>query len=666
MIERQADKEFKLVSKYQPTGDQPQAISELAAGIKAGKKEQILLGATGTGKTFTISNVIAKVNKPTLVLAHNKTLAGQLYGEFKEFFPDNAVEYFVSYYDYYQPEAYVPSSDTYIEKDSSINDEIDKLRHSATSSLLERNDVIVVASVSSIFGLGDPKEYRDQALSLRVGQELERDKLLNQLIDVQFERNDIDFQRGRFRVRGDVVEIFPASRDEQALRVEFFGDEIDRIREVDPLTGEILGERNHVVIFPATHFLTSGERLEGSIKSIEAELAQRLEVLRADGKLLEAQRLEQRTTYDIEMLREMGYCSGIENYSRHMDGRKPGEAPYTLLDFFPDDFLIVVDESHVTMPQVRGMYNGDRSRKQMLVDYGFRLPSALDNRPLKLAEFEERVDQIIYMSATPGVYEQERTDIVVQQIIRPTGLLDPEVEVRPIMGQMDDLVAEIDKRTKRDERVFVTTLTKKMAEDLTDYFKEMSIKVKYLHSDIKTLERTQIVRDLRLGKFDVLVGINLLREGIDVPEVSLVAILDADKEGFLRNERSLIQTIGRAARNEKGHVIMYADTITDSMQAAMDETARRRAIQMQYNAEHGIVPKTVKKAIRDVITMTTKPKESTKVLNDKLDFDELSKPEQREMIARLEEQMKTAAKNLDFEDAAALRDTVMELKAQLD
>ena len=666
MIERQADKEFKLVSKYQPTGDQPQAISELAAGIKAGKKEQILLGATGTGKTFTISNVIAKVNKPTLVLAHNKTLAGQLYGEFKEFFPDNAVEYFVSYYDYYQPEAYVPSSDTYIEKDSSINDEIDKLRHSATSSLLERNDVIVVASVSSIFGLGDPKEYRDQALSLRVGQELERDKLLNQLIDVQFERNDIDFQRGRFRVRGDVVEIFPASRDEQALRVEFFGDEIDRIREVDPLTGEILGERNHVVIFPATHFLTSGERLEGSIKSIEAELAQRLEVLRADGKLLEAQRLEQRTTYDIEMLREMGYCSGIENYSRHMDGRKPGEAPYTLLDFFPDDFLIVVDESHVTMPQVRGMYNGDRSRKQMLVDYGFRLPSALDNRPLKLAEFEERVDQIIYMSATPGVYEQERTDTVVQQIIRPTGLLDPEVEVRPIMGQMDDLVAEIDKRTKRDERVFVTTLTKKMAEDLTDYFKEMSIKVKYLHSDIKTLERTQIVRDLRLGKFDVLVGINLLREGIDVPEVSLVAILDADKEGFLRNERSLIQTIGRAARNEKGHVIMYADTITDSMQAAMDETARRRAIQMQYNAEHGIVPKTVKKAIRDVITMTTKPKESTKVLNDKLDFEELSKPEQREMIARLEEQMKTAAKNLDFEDAAALRDTVMELKAQLD
>ncbi|KRL83512.1 excinuclease ABC subunit UvrB [Ligilactobacillus apodemi] len=666
MIERQADKKFKLVSKYEPTGDQPQAIEQLADGIKAGKKEQILLGATGTGKTFTISNVIAKANKPTLVLAHNKTLAGQLYGEFKEFFPDNAVEYFVSYYDYYQPEAYVPSSDTYIEKDSSINDEIDKLRHSATSSLLERNDVIVVASVSSIFGLGDPREYQEQAISLRVGQELERDKLLNQLIDVQFERNDIDFQRGRFRVRGDVVEIFPASRDEQALRIEFFGDEIDRIREVDPLTGEILGDRNHVVIFPATHFLTSGERLEGSIKSIENELENRLAKLRDEGKLLEAQRLEQRTTYDIEMLREMGYCSGIENYSRHMDGRKAGQAPYTLLDFFPDDFLIVVDESHVTMPQVRGMYNGDRSRKQMLVDYGFRLPSALDNRPLKLAEFEQRVNQIIYMSATPGPYEQERTDTVVQQIIRPTGLLDPEVEVRPIMGQMDDLVAEIEQRVKRDERVFVTTLTKKMAEDLTDYFKELSIKVKYLHSDIKTLERTQIVRDLRLGKFDVLVGINLLREGIDVPEVSLVAILDADKEGFLRNERSLIQTIGRAARNENGHVIMYADTITDSMKKAMAETKRRRTIQMEYNIEHGIVPKTVKKEIRDVITSTIKSEEIVKRdLDAEIEFDELNKKEQKEMIARLEEQMRTAAKNLEFEDAAALRDTVMELKAQI-
>lgn len=665
MIERQADKKFELVSKYKPTGDQPQAIEKLVDGLAEGKKEQILLGATGTGKTFTISNVIAKANKPTLVLAHNKTLAGQLYGEFKEFFPNNAVEYFVSYYDYYQPEAYVPSSDTYIEKDSSINDEIDKLRHSATSSLLERNDVIVVASVSSIFGLGDPKEYRDQALSLRVGQEIERDKLLDQLVEVQFERNDIDFQRGRFRVRGDVVEIFPASRDERALRVEFFGDEIDRIREVDPLTGEILGERDHVVIFPATHFLTSGERLEGSIKSIEDELKERLEVLRNDGKLLEAQRLEQRTTYDIEMLREMGYCSGIENYSRHMDGRKAGEPPYTLLDFFPDDFLIVVDESHVTMPQVRGMYNGDRSRKQMLVDYGFRLPSALDNRPLQLAEFEKHVDQIIYMSATPGVYEEERTDTVVQQIIRPTGLLDPEVEVRQTMGQMDDLVAEINERVKRNERVFVTTLTKKMAEDLTDYFKEMSIKVKYLHSDIKTLERTQIVRDLRLGKFDVLVGINLLREGIDVPEVSLVAILDADKEGFLRNERSLIQTIGRAARNENGHVIMYADKITDSMQKAIDETKRRRTLQIEYNKEHHITPKTVKKEVRDLIKTGAEPKPKQNASSVEVAFDEMSKQEKQAMIERLEEQMQVAAKNLEFEDAAALRDTVLELKAQL-
>ena len=665
MIERQADKKFELVSKYKPTGDQPQAIEKLVDGLAEGKKEQILLGATGTGKTFTISNVIAKANKPTLVLAHNKTLAGQLYGEFKEFFPNNAVEYFVSYYDYYQPEAYVPSSDTYIEKDSSINDEIDKLRHSATSSLLERNDVIVVASVSSIFGLGDPKEYRDQALSLRVGQEIERDKLLDQLVEVQFERNDIDFQRGRFRVRGDVIEIFPASRDERALRVEFFGDEIDRIREVDPLTGEILGERDHVVIFPATHFLTSGERLEGSIKSIEDELKERLEVLRNDGKLLEAQRLEQRTTYDIEMLREMGYCSGIENYSRHVDGRKAGEPPYTLLDFFPDDFLIVVDESHVTMPQVRGMYNGDRSRKQMLVDYGFRLPSALDNRPLQLAEFEKYVDQIIYMSATPGVYEEERTDTVVQQIIRPTGLLDPEVEVRQTMGQMDDLVAEINERVKRNERVFVTTLTKKMAEDLTDYFKEMSIKVKYLHSDIKTLERTQIVRDLRLGKFDVLVGINLLREGIDVPEVSLVAILDADKEGFLRNERSLIQTIGRAARNENGHVIMYADKITDSMQKAIDETKRRRTLQIEYNKEHHITPKTVKKEVRDLIKTGAEPKPKQNASSVEVAFDEMSKQEKQAMIERLEEQMQVAAKNLEFEDAAALRDTVLELKAQL-
>jgi len=556
LIDRVDNNHFDLVSDYQPTGDQPQAIQQLTAGIESGEKEQILLGATGTGKTFTISNVIAKVNKPTLILSHNKTLAGQLYGEFKKFFPNNAVEYFVSYYDYYQPEAYVPSSDTYIEKDSAINDEIDKLRHSATSSLLERNDVIVVASVSSIFGLGDPHEYQDHVVSLRVGMEIDRNDLLRKLVDIQFDRNDIDFQRGRFRVHGDVVEIFPASRDDHALRVEFFGDEIDRIREIDALTGEIVADREHVAIFPATHFMTNDAIMEHAIKGIEDELDGRLKELTADGKLLEAQRLKQRTTYDVEMLKEMGYTSGIENYSRFMDGRKPGEPPYTLLDFFPKDFLLVVDESHVTMPQVRGMYNGDRARKQMLVDYGFRLPSALDNRPLKLEEVEQHINQVVYMSATPGPYEMDRTKHVVQQIIRPTGLLDPTIEVRPIMGQIDDLVGEINKRIEVNERVFITTLTKKMAEDLTDYFKDLGIKVRYLHSDIKTLERTQIIRDLRLGKFDVLVGINLLREGIDVPEVSLVAILDADKEGFLRNERSLIQTIGRAARNEHGSVIM--------------------------------------------------------------------------------------------------------------
>ena len=664
VIERQDDHEFELVSKYQPTGDQPQAIDELTTGIKNGEKAQILLGATGTGKTFTISNVIKNVNKPTLVLAHNKTLAGQLYGEFKEFFPNNAVEYFVSYYDYYQPEAYVPSSDTYIEKDSSINDEIDKLRHSATSSLLERNDVIVVASVSSIFGLGDPSEYKAHTISLRVGQEIERDRLLGQLVDIQFERNDIDFQRGRFRVRGDVVEIFPASHDERALRVEFFGDEIDRIREVDPLTGEILGDRDHVAIFPATHFMTNEERMEEAVSGIEEELKDRTAELKADNKLLEAQRLEQRTTYDVEMLKEMGYCSGIENYSRHMDGRKPGEPPFTLLDFFPKDFLIVVDESHVTMPQVRGMYNGDRSRKQMLVDYGFRLPSALDNRPLKLAEFEKHVNQIVYMSATPGPYEHEQTDDVVEQIIRPTGLLDPEVEVRKTEGQMEDLVAEINKRVERKERVFVTTLTKKMSEDLSDYFKELGIKVKYLHSDIKTLERTEIIRDLRLGKFDVLVGINLLREGIDVPEVSLIAILDADKEGFLRNERSLIQTIGRAARNEHGHVILYADNVTDSMQRAMDETQRRREIQQKYNKDHGVIPQTIKKDIRasisGVLPVNDKKKESEGV-----DFSNMKKSDQKEMIESLENQMRQASKQLNFEDAATLRDTILELKAQI-
>ncbi|ELU8994214.1 excinuclease ABC subunit UvrB [Enterococcus faecalis] len=663
MIERETSNTFHLASKYEPAGDQPAAIAELVDGVKGGEKAQILLGATGTGKTFTISNVIQEVNKPTLVIAHNKTLAGQLYGEFKEFFPDNAVEYFVSYYDYYQPEAYVPSSDTYIEKDSSINDEIDKLRHSATSSLLERNDVIVVASVSCIFGLGDPREYSQQVVSLRVGMEMDRNELLKSLVDIQFERNDIDFQRGRFRVRGDVVEIFPASRDEHALRVEFFGDEIDRIREVDALTGEIVGETEHVAIFPATHFVTNEEHMEHAISQIQEELEARLKVLRSENKLLEAQRLEQRTNYDIEMMREMGYTSGIENYSRHMDGRQEGEPPYTLLDFFPDDFLLVIDESHVTMPQIRGMYNGDRARKQMLVDYGFRLPSALDNRPLRLEEFEQHVNQIIYVSATPGPYEMEQTETVVQQIIRPTGLLDPEVEIRPIMGQIDDLVGEIHERIEKDQRVFVTTLTKKMAEDLTDYFKELGLKVKYLHSDIKTLERTEIIRDLRLGEFDILIGINLLREGIDVPEVSLIAILDADKEGFLRSERSLVQTMGRAARNAEGKVIMYADKITDSMQRAMDETARRRAIQEAYNEEHGIEPKTIIKEIRDLISISkTADKDETVVQLDK-SYEDLSRQEKADLLMKLEREMKDAAKALDFETAATLRDTILELKA---
>ncbi|MGY3777230.1 excinuclease ABC subunit UvrB [Isobaculum melis] len=658
------EKLFDLVSQYEPNGDQPAAIEQLTEGILAGKKAQTLLGATGTGKTFTISNLIQKVNKPTLVIAHNKTLAGQLYGEFKEFFPNNAVEYFVSYYDYYQPEAYVPSSDTYIEKDSSVNDEIDKLRHSATSSLLERRDTIVVASVSCIYGLGDPKEYKDQVLSLRIGTEMDRNELLRKLVTIQFERNDIDFQRGRFRVRGDVVEIFPASRDQHALRVEFFGDEIERIREVDALTGEIVADRDHVAIFPATHFVTNEESLEKAITQIQEELAIRLKELRDNEQLLEAQRLEQRTNYDIEMMREMGYCSGIENYSRHMDGRQPGEAPYTLMDFFPEDFMIVADESHVTLPQIRGMYNGDQARKKMLVDYGFRLPSALDNRPLKLEEFEEHVNQIVYVSATPGPYEMEQTPEVVEQIIRPTGLLDPVIEVRPIHGQIDDLIGEINARTEKNERVFVTTLTKKMSEDLTDYLKEVGIKVKYLHSDIKTLERTEIIRDLRLGKFDVLVGINLLREGIDVPEVSLVAILDADKEGFLRSERSLVQTIGRAARNSNGKVIMYADKETDSMRAAMSETTRRRSIQEAYNEKHGIVPTTIIKKIRDLISIT-------KVAEDTEDYDtaagmvtKLTKAERKELIIKMEMEMQAAAKELDFETAANLRDTILELQAE--
>ena len=669
MIYRQPHKNFELVSDYKPTGDQPVAIKELTTGIEKGEKAQILLGATGTGKTFTISNVIAKVNKPTLILSHNKTLAGQLYSEMKKFFPHNAVEYFVSYYDYYQPEAYVPSSDTYIEKDASINDEIDELRHSATSSLMERDDVIVVASVSSIFGLGDPSEYHNHVVSLRVGQEIERDRLLRELVNIQFERNDIDFQRGRFRVHGDVVEVFPASREDKALRIEFFGDEIDRIREVDALTGEVIGDREHISIFPATHFLTSEEIMDRALPQIENDMKKQVKKFTDEGKLLEAERIQQRTTYDIEMLREMGYCNGIENYSRYMDGRKPGEPPYTLLDFFPKDFLLVVDESHQTMPQVRGMYNGDRARKQMLIDYGFRLPSALDNRPLKLAEFEKHVNQVVYMSATPGPYEMAQTDHVVQQIIRPTGLLDPTIEVRPVMGQIDDLVGEINKRIEKHERVFVTTLTKKMSEDLTDYLKDLGLKVKYLHSDIKTLERTQIIRDLRLGKFDVLVGINLLREGLDVPEVSLVAILDADKEGFLRNERSLIQTIGRAARNANGSVIMYADTVTDSMQKAIDETKRRREIQIAYNRKHGITPKTIIKPIQEAISSTTKTEDSGKEADSTefttKDFAKLNRDDQTKMVEELTEQMRTAAKRLDFEQAATLRDTIMELKAQM-
>ena len=660
MIEKDTSRKFELISKYAPSGDQPTAIEALCEGIENGEKAQILLGATGTGKTYTMSQVIARENRPTLVIAHNKTLAGQLYGEFKEFFPNNAVEYFVSYYDYYQPEAYVPSSDTYIEKDSSVNEEIDKLRHSATSSLLERNDVIVVASVSCIYGLGNPKEYADNVVSLRPGLEISRDHLLNSLVDIQFERNDIDFQRGKFRVRGDVVEIFPASRDENAFRVEFFGDEIERIREIEALTGHVLGEVEHLAIFPATHFVTNDEHMEDSIAKIEAELEGQLKTFNEEGKLLEAQRLEQRTNYDIEMLREMGYTNGVENYSRHMDGRSEGEPPYTLLDFFPDDFMIMIDESHRTMGQIKGMYNGDRARKEMLVNYGFRLPSALDNRPLKREEFESHVHQIVYVSATPGDYELEQTDTIVEQIIRPTGLLDPIVEVRPSMGQIDDLLGEINERAERNERTFVTTMTKKMAEDLTTYFKEMGVKVKYMHSDIKTLERTEILRDLRLGVFDVLIGINLLREGIDVPEVSLVAILDADKEGFLRNARGLVQTIGRAARNSEGRVIMYADKMTASMQIAIEETARRRETQIAYNTEHGITPTTIIKEIRDKIGLTKVADDGQEVA---VDYTTMNRKERKAAIKTLTEQMNEAAGNLDYELAAQIRDTILEIKA---
>lgn len=663
MIRRQKNKKFELVSKFQPAGDQEQAIKKLTDGFEQGKKAQILEGATGTGKTFTMANVIAKLNKPTLVISHNKTLVGQLYGEFKEFFPKNAVDYFVSYYDYYQPEAYVPQSDTYIEKDSSINDEIDQLRHKTTSDLMSRNDVIVVASVSCIYGLGDPREYAASVVSLSEGQEISRDVLLRDLVNIQYDRNDIDFQRGRFRVRGDVVEIFPAGYSDHAFRVEFFGDEIDRIVEVDSLTGEVIGEREQVSIFPATHFVTNEQIMERALASIKDEMNIQVKKFEGEGKLLEAQRIKQRTTYDMEMMSEVGYTNGIENYSRHMEGRKAGQPPHTLLDFFPDDFLILIDESHATMPELKAMYNGDRARKQTLIDYGFRLPSALDNRPLKLEEFEKHVNQIMYVSATPGDYELNQTDHKVEQIIRPTGLLDPEIEVRPIKGQIDDLVGEVNKRIERNERVFVTTLTKKMAEDLTDYLKDLGIKVRYLHSDIKTLERLEIIRDLRLGKFDVLIGINLLREGIDVPEVSLVAILDADKEGFLRSTRPLVQTIGRAARNSNGKVIMYADSITDSMREAIDATERRRSLQMKFNKEHGITPKTIVKPIRDVISITkdSDDKENKESFAD-LNFDELTKKQKQNMIKTLTAQMQEAAKKLDFEEAANLRDAIMDLK----
>lgn len=653
---------FKLKSEYQPQGDQPKAIEALANNIKKGLKHQTLLGATGTGKTYTMAHVIQKVQKPTLVIAHNKTLAAQLCSEFKEFFPENAVEYFVSYYDYYQPEAYVPQTDTYIEKDASINEEIEKLRHSATAALFERRDVIVVASVSCIYGLGSPEEYRDQTLSLRLGQTYDREAILRRLIDIQYERNDINFVRGTFRVRGDVIEVFPASYGEKAIRIELFGDEVERIVEVDVLTGEVLGLRRHVSIFPASHYVTGKENMERALINIERELEERLAELRRENKLLEAERLKQRTRYDMEMMREVGFCSGIENYSRHLTGRQPGEPPYTLLDYFPQDFLLLIDESHVTIPQLGGMYEGDRSRKTTLVEHGFRLPSALDNRPLRFPEFEKMVNQVVYVSATPGPYELKHSQAIVEQIIRPTGLVDPEIFVRPTKGQIDDLLEEIKKRVDRDERVLVTTLTKKMAEDLTDYFREMGVKVRYLHSEIKTLERMEIIRDLRLGTFDVLVGINLLREGLDLPEVSLVAILDADKEGFLRSERSLIQTIGRAARNVNGQVIMYADNITDSMQKAIDETNRRRIIQLAFNAEHHITPSTVKKGVRDVIEATMVA--DTKAIYE-TDTNKLSKEEIKRLIANLEKEMKEAAKQLAFERAAQLRDAIIELRGQL-
>ena len=648
---------FDLVSKYQPSGDQPEAIHQLVMGIKDGKKEQVLLGATGTGKTFTIANVIKEVNKPTLVLAHNKTLAGQLYSELKELFPNNRVEYFVSYYDYYQPEAYVPSTDTYIEKDSSINDEIDELRHAATSSLLSRRDVIVVASVSCIYGIGEVEEYLNKMLTINVGDQVERNQILAKLVEMMYERNDFDFKRGTFRVKGDVLEIIPTYQRTTGYRIEFFGDEIDRISEIDTLTGVVLHDKKTISLFPASHFVTSDEKLKKAIQSIKEELKVRLEQLKEENKLLEYQRLEQRTNYDLEMLQETGFCHGIENYSRHMAGKKEGETPTTLMDFFPDDYLLVVDESHVTLPQVRGMYNGDRARKMNLVEYGFRLPSALDNRPLKFEEFEQKINQVIYVSATPGDYELAHThQQFVEQIIRPTGLLDPTVEVRKSEGQIDDLIYEIKSRMEKNERTLITTLTIRMAEELTNYLKELDIKVAYLHTEVKTLERLQIIHDLREGKYDVVVGINLLREGIDIPEVSLIAILDADKEGFLRSNRSLIQTIGRCARNANGHVIMYADKITDSMKQAIDETARRRKIQEEYNRVHGITPRTIQKEIREVV--------SNQITTDKPKKKKMSKQEKMETLQKIETEMREAAKNLDFERAMQLRDILFEMKGE--
>lgn len=654
---------FKLHSEYQPTGDQPQAIEKLVRGFQEGNQAQTLLGVTGSGKTFTMANIIQQLNKPTLVIAHNKTLAAQLYGEFKEFFPENAVEYFVSYYDYYQPEAYVPSTDTYIAKDSAINDEIDKLRLSATAALIERRDVIIVSSVSCIYGLGEPENFEKMMVSLRPGMEKDRDEVLRQLVDIQYDRNDMDFKRGTFRVRGDVIEIIPANEAETAVRVEFFGDEIDRITRIDVLTGEIKEELNHVAIFPASHYVVPAEQIKRAAAAIEEELEERVRYFKSEDKLLEAQRIAERTNFDIEMLKETGFCSGIENYSRHLAGYAPGTPPNTLMDYFKDDFLIIIDESHKTIPQIRGMFAGDQSRKKTLVDYGFRLPSAMDNRPLNFGEFESKIDQILFVSATPGEYEADHEMLRAEQIIRPTGLLDPKVEVRPVEGQIDDLVGEVNKETAAGHKILITTLTKRMAEDLTDYMRELGIRVKYLHSDIDTLERTQIIRDMRLDVFDVLVGINLLREGLDIPEITLVAILDADKEGFLRSEVSLIQTIGRAARNSEGHVIMYADTITDSMRLAIDETERRRTLQEAYNKEHGITPKTIQKSVRELISI------SKEVAQEELRFEKdpesMSRKELEKLIADIDKKMKKAAAELNFELAAELRDKMIELKKQL-